>query len=47
MLAGTFDLTDEFHEATKILCESIADIRMVVPKGSVEIIIAQEIWPQK
>jgi hypothetical protein len=47
VLAGTYQFGEDFDEATKRICEALADIRRVVPEDSVEKIITKEIWQKK
>jgi hypothetical protein len=47
VLAGEYEFSADFDEATKRLMESIADIRQIVPEDSVDRIITREIWQQK
>ena len=47
VLSGSYQFGEDFHLATRRICESIADIRSVVPQDSVDHIITQEIWQQQ
>ena len=47
VLSGQYEFGEDFHEGTKRLMESIADIRQQVPIDSVDTIITREVWQQK
>jgi len=47
VLDRKFEFSDEFHEATRRICESVADFRETIPQDSVDRIITREIWQQK
>lgn len=47
VLNGTYEFEDDFHEATRRICEAVADFREIVPEDSVDHIITREIWQKK
>ena len=47
VLDRKFEFSEEFHKATRWICESVADFRDTILQDSVDLIITREIWQQK